>query len=137
MKISARNQLSGKIISIEKAKVSGIVKLRIGNNTISSTISQAAIEELGLTEGVEATAIIKATEVMVCTDAAQASARDKLSGKIVSLTEGAVNGVVKIDIGSGLIVTSIIPMETVKELCLKEDMYAIAAIKATSVMIGI
>lgn len=66
MKISARNQLKGKIVSIEKGAVNAIVKLDIGGgNVVSATISLEAIKDLGLEVGKEAFAIIKATSVMV------------------------------------------------------------------------
>ena len=66
MKLSARNQLKGKIVDIQKGAVNGIVKIDIGGgNVISSTISLASIEELGLAVGKEAVAVIKATSVMV------------------------------------------------------------------------
>ena len=66
MKISARNQLKGKVVSIETGAVNTIVHIDIGGgNVISSTISIAAVKELGLEVGKEAYAIIKATSVMV------------------------------------------------------------------------
>ena len=66
MKLSARNQLKGKVVSINKGAVNGIVKLDIGGgNVISATISIDSINELGLAEGKEAIAVIKATSVMV------------------------------------------------------------------------
>lgn len=69
MKLSARNQLKGKIVGIEDGAVSGIVKIDIGNgNIISATISMAAIKDLGLAVGGDATAVIKATSVMVMVD---------------------------------------------------------------------
>ncbi|HEY5587510.1 MAG TPA: TOBE domain-containing protein [Candidatus Paceibacterota bacterium] len=69
MKLSARNQLKGKVVSIEEGAVNGIVKIDIGNgNIISSTISLASIKELGLTVGSSATAVIKATSVMLMVD---------------------------------------------------------------------
>ncbi|AEF85634.1 conserved domain protein [Treponema primitia ZAS-2] len=69
MKISARNQLKGKVLSIKEGAVNGIVLLDIGGgNKISSTISIDAIKELGLTVGSEAYAIIKATSVMIGID---------------------------------------------------------------------
>ncbi len=64
--LSARNQFPGTVTSVEKGAVNGIVKMDVlGGNTISATISMSAIEELGLAEGAEATAVIKATSVMV------------------------------------------------------------------------
>ncbi|MGI6736374.1 MAG: TOBE domain-containing protein [Anaerovoracaceae bacterium] len=69
MKLSARNQLKGKIVSIQEGAVNGIVQIDIGGgNKISATISMNAIKDLGLKVGEEATAIIKATSVMVGVD---------------------------------------------------------------------
>lgn len=66
MKISARNQIKGKIVEIEQGAVNGIVKLDIGGgNIISATISMDSIKELNLQVGKEAYAIIKASSVMV------------------------------------------------------------------------
>ena len=69
MKLSARNQLKGKVIDIQEGAVNGIVKIDIGGgNVISSTISMKAIKELNLEVGKEAYAVIKATSVMVGID---------------------------------------------------------------------
>ena len=66
MKISARNQLKGKVVSIETGSVNAIIPLGIGGgNVISSTISIESVKELDLAVGKEAYAIIKATSVMV------------------------------------------------------------------------
>lgn len=66
MKISARNQLKGKVTSIEKGAVNALVKIDIGGgNVISATISLESINDLKLEVGKEAIAIIKATSVMV------------------------------------------------------------------------
>ena len=64
--LSARNQFPGKVLSVEKGAVTSIVRIEaLGGNTISATISNAAVEELGLKQGVDALAVIKATSVMV------------------------------------------------------------------------
>ena len=69
MKLSARNQLKGKVVSIEKGAVNGIVRIELkGGDVITSTISMGAIGELGLEVGKEAYAVIKATSVMVGVD---------------------------------------------------------------------
>jgi len=66
MKISARNQIKGKIVEIKAGAVNALVLLDIGEgNKISATISMDAVNELGLTEGKEAYAIVKATSVMI------------------------------------------------------------------------
>ena len=69
MKLSARNQLKGKVISIEKGAVNGIVGIELkGGDVVTATISMNAIAELGLEVGKEAYAVIKATSVMVGVD---------------------------------------------------------------------
>ena len=66
MKISARNQLKGKVVSIETGSVNAIVHIDIGGgNVITSTISISAVKELGLEVGKDAYAIVKATSVMI------------------------------------------------------------------------
>lgn len=69
MKLSARNQLKGKVVKVEKGAVNGMVTIDIGGgNQITSTISIRSIEELGLKEGADAYAVIKATSVMIGID---------------------------------------------------------------------
>ena len=69
MKLSARNQLKGKVVSINNWAVNSIVSIDIGGgNIITATISCAAVEELNLKIGSDAYAVIKATNVMVGID---------------------------------------------------------------------
>lgn len=69
MKLSARNQLKGKVVSIEKGAVNAIVGIEIaGGNVVTATISMGSVERLGLVIGKEVYAVIKATSVMVGVD---------------------------------------------------------------------
>lgn len=69
MKLSARNQLKGKVVDIKEGAVNGIVTLETkGGDIITSTISMGSIKELGLKIGSEAYAVIKATSVMMMVD---------------------------------------------------------------------
>lgn len=65
------------------------------------------------------------------------SARNQFKGTIVDIQEGAVNGIVKIDIGGGNVMSSTISMNAIRELKLKVGQPAYAIVKATSVMVGI
>ncbi|MDR1931447.1 MAG: TOBE domain-containing protein [Spirochaetales bacterium] len=65
------------------------------------------------------------------------SARNQLKGTIVGIKEGAVNGIVVLDIGGGNKISATISMDSIKELGLAEGKSAYAVVKATSVMIGI
>ena len=64
-KISARNKFHGVIKGIQSGAVNDIVTLETKLGVVSSTISKNAVEELELSVGKEAYAIIKATSVMV------------------------------------------------------------------------
>jgi len=64
------------------------------------------------------------------------SARNQISGTIASITSGAVNGSIKVDIGGGTIVTANITEEAIHELGLVEGETVTVIIKASDVMIG-
>ena len=69
MKLSARNQLRGTIVGLEKGAVNARVKVDIGNdNRITASITNEAVENLELREGSEVTVVIKASDVMLMTD---------------------------------------------------------------------
>jgi molybdate transport system regulatory protein len=138
MLISARNQLKGKIERVEKGAVNAVVTLKTpyGEN-ITATISMAAVDELSLAPGKDASAVIKATSVMIGIGDMKISSRNQLKGEITKVTEGAVNAIVTLKLSGGELITSTISMAAVKELGLVTGMQAKAVIKATSVMIAI
>jgi molybdate transport system regulatory protein len=66
LKISARNQLKGKVLSIEKDGITAKVKVEIkAPVVVTAVITKEAVEELGVKVGDEVQAVIKSTEVMV------------------------------------------------------------------------
>ncbi len=65
------------------------------------------------------------------------SARNQLKGTITNIQEGAVNGIVTLDIGGGNQISSTISMNAIAELGLAVGKEAYAVIKATSVMVGV
>jgi molybdopterin-binding protein len=66
MKLSARNQIPGKIIAVQKGQTTAHVRIDIGGGVvITSSITNEAVDDLGLAVGDEATAVIKASDVMV------------------------------------------------------------------------
>ena len=65
------------------------------------------------------------------------SARNQFKGTVVAIDEGAVNGIVKIDIGGGNVMSATISMAAIKELGLEVGKEAYAIVKATSVMVGV
>jgi molybdopterin-binding protein len=66
MKLSARNQLQGVITEVTKGATTTIVKVEVRNPAIlSASITNEAANDLGLKVGQQATAIIKASEVII------------------------------------------------------------------------
>lgn len=65
------------------------------------------------------------------------SARNQLKGTIKEIENGAVNAIVKLDIGGGNIISATISMDAVKSLNLAIGKEAYAVIKSTSVMVGV
>ena len=66
MKLSARNQIKGKITGVHKGQTTGHVTIDIGNGVvIFASITNEAIDDLALKVGDDAYAVIKASDVMV------------------------------------------------------------------------
>ena len=66
MKISARNQLPGRITTIQPGAVNGTVKVEIASGMIvTASITQEAIADLDLAEGDQVTVLIKASDVLI------------------------------------------------------------------------
>jgi molybdopterin-binding protein len=64
-KLSARNQLDGKIVELELGGVMAHVTVQVGKNLIESIITKRSVEEMKLKVGDRVTAVIKSTEVML------------------------------------------------------------------------
>lgn len=69
MKLSARNQLKGKVVEVSEGLVTAKVAVDIGNGKkITSTISMEALKDLDIKVGSEVYAIIKSSSVMIATE---------------------------------------------------------------------
>jgi molybdopterin-binding protein len=69
MRISARNQFKGKILEVKKGATTAHIRLEMApGQIITSSITNEAVEELGLKVGGTATAVIKASNVMIAVD---------------------------------------------------------------------
>ena len=63
--LSARNRFSGTVRSVQVDGVMAQVEIEAGPHRVVAVITKDSAESLGLAEGVEATAVVKATSVMV------------------------------------------------------------------------
>ena len=65
MKLSARNQLAGKVVSISHGAAIANVEIDVDGQRVVASITDEAAQELELSAGMEVVAIIKASDVMV------------------------------------------------------------------------
>jgi len=66
VRLSARNQLKGIVVSVTRGPVTALVKLDVGGGQyVSATLTTEAADELGITEGATGIAIFKATSVVI------------------------------------------------------------------------
>lgn len=68
MKLSTRNRLPGTITEIVKGEASAKVTLQVGDNHVVSLITRESADEMELEVGQQASALVKATDVMILTD---------------------------------------------------------------------
>ncbi|WP_449409289.1 TOBE domain-containing protein [Methylobacterium komagatae] len=69
MKLSARNVLKGKVVSVEKGATTAHVKIEIADGqVITSAVTNEAVDALGLKVGAEASAVIKSSDVIIAVD---------------------------------------------------------------------
>lgn len=65
MKISARNRLKGRIVEVKKGATTAHVHLDVNGTIVTASITNEAVDELGLAVGKDAMAIVKASDVMI------------------------------------------------------------------------
>lgn len=140
MKISARNQLKGTVSAVAEGTVNGVISIDLGSTTVKADITMEAINDLGLKEGIDAVAIIKASNVMFAASSERIqgiSARNQIAGTIVSVKKGAVNGHVAIETAEGARIMGSITNEAIEDLGLAEGAAALAIVKSTDVIVGV
>ncbi len=69
MRISARNQIKGTILDVKKGATTSHIRVDIGGGQIvTSSITNEAVDDLGLTAGAKAIVVVKASDVMIAVD---------------------------------------------------------------------
>ena len=140
MKVSARNVFSGTIEKITKGAVNAEVIILISGGTrITSNITNGAVDNLSLKEGLNAYAIIKSSSIIIGTDldGSKISARNIMTGKISKIIEGPVSSEIDVAVTGGNVISATITHGSSEKLALKEGERVSAIFKASSVIIGI
>ena len=140
MKTSARNQFAGTVHAIRGGAINDEIDLEvIGGLHIVATVTRESRDELGLAVGAKAFALVKASSVILMTDAADVrlSARNQLAGKVTRVVPGAVNTEVVLELPGGGSVAAIITNESAKSLAIAVGSAVTAVFKASSVIVGV
>jgi molybdopterin-binding protein len=68
MRLSARNQIKGTVLEVKKGATTSHVRVDIGGNVMTSSITNEAVDELGIKANGRVTVVIKASDVMIAVD---------------------------------------------------------------------
>lgn len=140
MKLSARNVLAGTISKISRGAVNAEISLTLSGGTpLVAVITNGAVDNLALKEGMPAYAIIKASSVLVGSDLhdAKISARNVMCGTVARIVQGPVSAEVDVEVGGGNAITAVITHESASNLGLSVGGHACTLFKASNVMIAV
>ncbi|MBB1608405.1 MULTISPECIES: molybdopterin-binding protein [unclassified Pseudomonas] len=140
MKVSARNVFRGTVKQLRNGAVNAEVVVQLpGGNDLVAIVTEESVKSLGLAQGKDVVALVKAPWVMLMTDAEgiRLSARNCLPGTVKSVADGAVNAEVVLDLGGGSEVVAVVTRDAVAELGLAAGVKATAVIKASHVILGV
>ena len=135
--LSARNQISGTIAEIRKGAAMSVVTVSAHGHTITSSITNQAVEELGLRQNDPVIALVKATEGIIAKGDAGAmkiSARNKVSGRITSIEKGSAMAAVTLDAQHWKLTTAI-TTQAADDLQLATGDQVTALFKSTDVLL--
>ncbi len=139
MRTSARNQFRGTVKTIQSGSVSDNVVLDVGDGVeIVASITNEAVQELGLEPGRPAIALIKASSVMLSPDeAVRTSAHNRLTGVVSAVIAGQGSTEAKIQLAGGRVLTAVVTSEVLGDLDLAEGSSCCALFNATQVLIAV
>ncbi|MBE0495173.1 MAG: TOBE domain-containing protein [Campylobacterales bacterium] len=138
MKLSARNQISGKIVEVQEGAVNAKVVLETKEGMrITATLTEESVRYLSLHVGMSATAIFKANAVMLAKgNGLKLSARNQFVGKVLEITKGPVSSEVIVAVGGDKIVSSL-TLEGMQSLELSKGDEVVAIVKASALIMGV
>jgi len=135
--LSARNQISGRIADIQKGAAMSVVTVSAQGHTITSAITNQAVEELKLHQHDSVIALVKATEGIITkgdAGAMKVSARNRVSGRITRIDKGQAMAAVTLDAQNWKLTTAI-TRQAADDLQLTEGDQVTALFKATEVVL--
>lgn len=141
MKTSARNQFAGHIVGLREGHVDFEVRLKLDDekdngSEIVAVITRESAETLALTIGMQITALVKSSSVLLLTDRGiRTTARNQLWGEITRIHDGPVNSEVTLALPAGRSVCAVVTHDSVAALGLAVGGQACAIFKASAVIL--
>ena len=68
MRLSARNQIKGTVVEVTKSATTSHIRVDIGGNVMTSSITNEAVDDLGIKVGGKVIVVVKASDVMIAVD---------------------------------------------------------------------
>jgi molybdate transport system regulatory protein len=140
LKVSARNIFKGTVTRIRKGAVNSEVELVLPcGDSLVSVVTNESVENLGLYEGKDSYAIIKASSVILGRDlhTCRLSAGNIMCGSVVKVVPGAVNTEVTLRLSGDNTISAVITNESAAYLGFTEGDHACAIFQASSVILGV
>jgi len=139
MQTSTRNTYRCTVKKIVQGTVNAEIDLALSDgHTLTAIITERSTEDMGLAEGAEVFALIKASFVMLMAggSAGKVSACNQLTGTVSARVDGPVNSEITLDLGEGKTITAIITKKSADSLGLEAGAAATALFKASHVIIA-
>lgn len=137
MKTSARNQFAGNVVGLREGDIDFEVRLKLdAENELVAIITRESAENLGLTIGMEVSALVKSSSVLLLTDAeVKTTARNHLWGEITRIHDSPVNSEVTLLMPGGKSICAVVTHDSVDRLGLAVGGRACAVFKASAVIL--
>jgi molybdate transport system regulatory protein len=137
MKTSARNQFAGTIVGLREGDVDFEVRLHLdAENELVAVITRESAENLGLRIGMEISALVKSSSVLLLTDPkVKTTARNHLWGEVTRISDGTVNAEISLALPGGKTVCAVVTHDSVARLGLAVGQPACAVFKASTVIL--
>ena len=68
MRLSARNKIKGTVVEVTKGATTSHIRVDIGGNVMTSSITNEAVDDLGIKVGGKVIVVVKASDVMIAVD---------------------------------------------------------------------
>jgi len=139
MNLSARNQLSCEIVSINRGAVNSEIIAKLSNgNTLEATITVESEKNLGLKVGQKVVFIFKAPSVILAKDLdIKISTKNQLKGEVIEAKIGAVNAEVTLKLSDEQTLTAIITKDSAMDMQIGVGDTLIAIVKSSQIIIGV